>query len=88
MQHEIVLQGYKSKQKTISGSQLLQNTWIIEQTVVLLWKKGENMDIVSFSFSMYFAKKQGVLLKCVESLGNFAYYVICCSDQMHKGLWM
>ena len=24
--------------RTISGSQLLQNTWIIKQTVVLLWK--------------------------------------------------
>ena len=31
---EIVLQDCKSKPKTISGSQLLQNRWIIKQTAV------------------------------------------------------
>ena len=36
--HEIVLQECKSKTKTISGSQVLQNKRIIKQTVVLLWK--------------------------------------------------
>ena len=36
---------FRLKFRAISGSQLLQNTWIIKQTVVLLWKNVENMDL-------------------------------------------
>ena len=37
--------------RTISGSQLLQNTWIIKQTVVLLWKLWKKYQSISYSFS-------------------------------------
>jgi hypothetical protein len=37
--------------KTISGFQLLQNTWIIKKTVVLLWKNQRKFGFVSYSFS-------------------------------------
>ena len=33
------------KTKTILGTQLLQNTWIIKKTVVLLGKNEEDMDL-------------------------------------------
>ena len=39
------------KRKTISCSQLLQNTWIIKQTVVLLWKNWRKYWSVSYLFS-------------------------------------
>ena len=39
--------------RTISGSQLLQNMWIIKQTVVLLWKNLRKYGSVSYSFSLY-----------------------------------
>ena len=37
--------------RTISGSQLLQNTWIIKQTVVLFWKNWKKCGSFSYSFS-------------------------------------
>ena len=37
--------------RTISGSQLLQNTWIIKQTGVLLWKNWRKYGCVSYWFS-------------------------------------
>ena len=39
------------KTKTISCSQLLQNRWIIKQTVVLLWKSWRKYGSVSYLFS-------------------------------------
>ena len=36
---------------TTSGSQLWQNSWIIKQTVVLLWKFWRNYGSVSYLFS-------------------------------------
>ena len=37
--------------RTISGSQLLQNRWIIKQTIVSLWKFQRKYRSVSYSFS-------------------------------------
>ena len=37
--------------RTISGSQLLQNTWIIKQTVIFLWKYWRKYGSVWYSFS-------------------------------------
>ena len=48
-EHEIVLQECKSKQS--SGSQLLQNRWIIKQIVILLWKNWIKYGTVSYLFS-------------------------------------
>ena len=51
-EHEIVLRVCKFKTKTISGSQLLQNTTcIIKQTVVLLWKNYRKYGSVMYSFN-------------------------------------
>ena len=49
--HEIVLQ--ECKTKTIFCSQLLQNTWIIKQTVVLLWKFWRKYQSVSYLFQNF-----------------------------------
>ena len=37
--------------RAISGSQLLQSTWIIKQTIILLWKICRKYGFVSYSFS-------------------------------------
>ena len=37
--------------RTVSGSLLLQNTWIVKQTVVLLWKFWRKYGSDSYSFS-------------------------------------
>ena len=49
-EHEIVFVLICSTARTISGSQLLQNRWIIKQTVVLLWKYWRKYESVSYSF--------------------------------------
>ena len=37
--------------RTLSGSQLIQNTWIIKQTLVFLWKYWRKYGPVRYSFS-------------------------------------
>ena len=48
-EHEIVL--IWKTGRTISGSKLVQNLWIIKQTVILLWKFQRKYRSISHSFS-------------------------------------
>ena len=50
------------KTKTISGSQLLQNTWIIKRTVVLLWKNWRKYGAVLYLFSCKLAAQNFLCL--------------------------
>ena len=43
--HEIVFALLCRTSRTISHSQLLQNSWMIKQTVVMLWKYWKNIDL-------------------------------------------
>ena len=54
-----------NQNKAISGSQLLQNTWIIKQIVVLLWKSWRKYSSVSSSFSCF---KNGIYQKCSSKM--------------------
>ena len=54
--------------RTISGSQLLQNTWIIKQTSVLLWKNWRKYGCVSYSFSSMLLKSFSLKLLFLKSI--------------------
>ena len=68
------------KTKTTSGSQLLQNTWIIKQTVVLLWKNWRKYGSVSYSFRCW--------VRNIEEIKNHSlqtWQIIKLNDW--KSLW-